>query len=232
MKRLQPRGLSRRSVAQLLSKTKCDRSVASRIDALSRFFLGCPYKSNPLVGSAETTEVFTVSLDAFDCVTYIETVLALALASNVDDFVERLRTIRYEHGEIQWKRRNHYMALWLRNNVREGILTAVSVRAITTHKLDRVLNLVPGLDPQRVRMKCVPKRSAPRFERHLQTGDVILFASTRRNLDVFHAGIIARDGKIVLMRHASRSQGSVVEQKLSEFLEANRMSGVIVARPC
>jgi len=231
MKRAQPRGLSRRSVAQLLSKTKRDRSVASRIDALSRFFLGCPYKSNPLVGSAETTEVFTVSLDAFDCVTYIETVLALALASNVDDFVERLRTIRYEHGEIQWKRRNHYMTLWLRNNVREGILTPVSVRAIPTHKLDRVLNLVPGLAPQRVRMRCIPKRSAPRLERYLQTGDIILFASTRRNLDVFHAGIIARYGKIVLMRHASRSQGSVVEQKLSEFLEANRTSGVIVARP-
>jgi hypothetical protein len=33
------------------------------------------------------------------------------------------------------------------------------------------------------------------------------------------------------MRHASRSQGSVVEQELSEFLKANRMAGVIVVRP-
>jgi hypothetical protein len=33
------------------------------------------------------------------------------------------------------------------------------------------------------------------------------------------------------MRHASQSQRSVVEQELSDFLKANRMSGVIVVRP-
>ena len=33
------------------------------------------------------------------------------------------------------------------------------------------------------------------------------------------------------MRHASRSQGGVVEQELSSFLKANRMAGVILARP-
>jgi cell wall-associated NlpC family hydrolase len=71
----------------------------------------------------------------------------------------------------------------------------------------------------------------PRLAAHLQSGDLIFFASTRRNLDVFHAGIIVRDGKSVLMRHASRSRGSVVEQELGEFLRANRMAGVIVVRP-
>jgi hypothetical protein len=33
------------------------------------------------------------------------------------------------------------------------------------------------------------------------------------------------------MRHASRSQGFVVEQELREFLKTNRMAGVIVVRP-
>jgi signal peptidase I len=69
------------------------------------------------------------------------------------------------------------------------------------------------------------------MEPHLQSGDLIFFVSTRKNLDVFHAGIIVRDSKKVLMRHASRSQGLVVEQELSEFLKANRMAGVIVMRP-
>jgi len=40
-----------------------------------------------------------------------------------------------------------------------------------------------------------------------------------------------RDGDKISMRHASRSQGSVVEQELSEFLKANRTTGVIVMRP-
>ena len=231
MKYPQPRGLSRRRVDQILSKINSNGSAGSRIDVLSRQFLGRPYKTNPLIGSADTAEVFTASLDGFDCVTYIETVVALARASNVDDFAELLRKIRYERGRIQWERRNHYSTLWIRNNIREGILKPVSMPAVPTLRMERVLNVVPGLDPQRIRVKCVPKKAVPRLERYLQTGDLIFFASTRKHLDVFHAGIIVRDGNKVLMRHASRSQGCVVEQELSEFLKANRMAGVIVARP-
>jgi hypothetical protein len=231
MKYPQPRGLSRRRVEQLLSKINSNRSAGSRIDLLSCQFLGRPYKTNPLIGSADTAEVFTASLDAFDCVTYIETVVALARATDVDDFIEWLRKIRYERGRIQWERRNHYSTLWIRNNIREGIIRPVSMQAVPTLRMERVLNVVPGLDPQRIRLKCVPKRAVPRLERYLQTGDLIFFASTHKHLDVFHAGIIVRDGNTVLMRHAARSQGCVVEQELSEFLKANRMAGVIVARP-
>lgn len=231
MKHPQPRDLSRRRVEQLLSETKQDRSTGSRIEVLSRHFLGHPYKPNPLIGSADTTEVFTASLDGFDCVTYIETILALARASNVDSFTERLREIRYDGGRIQWERRNHYMTRWIRNNARHGIIRPVSTPAMPRLNRERVLNVVPGLDPQRTRLKCVPKSEMPRLERHLQTGDLIFFVSTRKHLDMFHAGIIVRDGKNVLMRHASRSQGSVVEQELRDFLKANRMTGVTVMRP-
>ena len=129
------------------------------------------------------------------------------------------------------ERRNHYMTLWLRNNVREGVIRPVSMPAAPTLSRERVLNVVPGLAARRTRVKCVPKAAVPRLAAYLQSGDLIFFVSTRKNLDVFHAGIIVRDGKTLLMRHASRSQGFVVEQKLSEFLKANRMTGVIVARP-
>jgi len=231
MKHADPRGLSRRRVEQLLSETKRVDSASRRIDFLSRQFLGHPYKPNPLIGSADTAEVFTASFDGFDCVTYIETVVALARASNVDDFTEWLRKIRYERGRIEWQRRNHYMTQWIRNNVRDAIIKPVSMPAVPTLSRERVLNVVPGLAPQRTRVKSVPKSAVPRLERHLQSGDLIFFASTRKNLDMFHAGIIVRDGKTVSMRHASRSQGGVVEQELSEFLKANRMAGVVVVRP-
>jgi cell wall-associated NlpC family hydrolase len=231
MKHAQPRGLSRRRVEQLLSKTKYDRSAGRRIDVLSRHFLGHAYKPNPLIGSADTAEVFKASLDGFDCVTYIETIVALARASNVDNFTGWLRKIRYEQGRIRWEQRNHYMTLWIRNNLRKRIIRPVSMPGVPILSRERVLNVVPGLDAKRTRVKCVPKAAVPRLETYLQSGDLIFFASTRKNLDVFHAGIIVRDGKRVLMRHASRSQGLVVEEKLSEFLKANRMAGVIVVRP-
>src|ERR1700678_43130 len=231
MKHPQPLGLDRRLVDQLLSRTKRDLSAASRIDLLSRHFLGLTYQPNPLIGSAGSAEMFTASLDGIVCVTYIETVVARARAPSVDDFIEWLRKIRYERGLIQWERRNHYMTHWIGNNVRNGILKPVSTRASPTISRDRVLNVVPGLAPQPTRVRCVPKRAVPRLERYLQSGDLVFFASTRKHLDVFHAGIIVRDGDKISMRHASRSQGSVVEQELSEFLKANRTTGVIVMRP-
>src|SRR5271170_3217541 len=231
MKNPQPRGLNRRRVEQLLSQTKDDRAIDSRIEVISRHFLGRPYEANPLIGSADSAEVFTASIDRFDCVTYIETVVALARASTVNGFIEWLRKIRYERGRIQWERRNHYMTGWIRNNVRAGIIKPISMPAVPILSRERVLNVVPGLDPQRIRVKCVPKRAARRLEPYLQSGDLIFFVSTRKNLDVFHAGIIVRDGKTVLMLHASRSQGHVVEQELSNFVKANRMSGFIIMRP-
>lgn len=219
-------------MTRLLSKTRNTRSVGSRIELFSRHFLERPYEQSPLIGSADRPEVFTASFGGFDCVTYIETILALARAATVDEFVECLRKIRYKQGRIQWRWRNHYMTSWIRNNVREGIIRPVSRSAIPMVVRDRVLNLVPGLAAQRAYVKCVPKRAVPRLAAYLRSGDLIFFASTRKNLDVFHAGIIVRDGKTVFIRHASRSHGLVVEQKLAEFLKENRMAGVILARPC
>ncbi len=227
----QPRGLNRRRVEQLLSEAQDEDSVGGRIQVVSRHFLGYPYKANPLAGSADSAEVFTASLEGFDCVTYIETVLALARASTVNKFAEALRQIRYQEGDIQWQRRNHYMTLWIRNNIRNGIVSRLSVPAIPEISHERVLNVVPGLAAQRTVVKCVPKQAMPKLATHLQNGDLIFFVSTRKNLDVFHTGIIVFPGATVLLRHASRSRGFVVEQRLSEFLKANRMSGVLVVRP-
>lgn len=231
MKHAQPRGLRRRRVEQLLSKTKTQRSTGNRIDVLSRQFLGQPYKTNPLVGSADTPEVFVVSFDEFDCVTYVETILAMSRASSVDEFIEWLRKIRYEDGRVAWERRNHYMTVWIRNNLRARAVRPVAPRDVATVAKERTLNVVPGLSPLKARFECVPKPAVRKLAPHLQTGDLIFFASTRKHLDVFHGGIIVRDGDRLRVRHASRSRGSVVEQDLNEFLKANRMAGVIVVRP-
>jgi hypothetical protein len=231
MEHAEPKGLRRRRVEQLLSKTKCDSSAANQIDVLSHHFLGQPYKSNPLIGSADTAEVFTASLDGFDCVTYIETILALARAASVDHFVEYLRKIRYEQGRIQWDRRNHYTTAWIRNNVRERIIKRISARGVPVVIRERTLNVVPGLAARRAHIKCVPKSVMLRLAKYLHTGDLIFFVSTRKNLDVFHAGILIRTNQRMVMRHASRSVGLVVEQELIGFLKANRMAGIIVMRP-
>jgi cell wall-associated NlpC family hydrolase len=231
MQHARPRLLSRRRVERLLSKTKSFDSAGCRIEVLSRQFLGQPYQINPMIGSAETPETFVASLDTFDCVTYVETVLALSLAATPDQFTEWLRKIRYEGGRIAWKRRNHYMTGWIRSNVRAGAVHRLALPNVPIVVKNRTLNGVPGLPASRVRFTCVPKPAIGRLMQRLETGDLIFFASTRKHLDVFHCGIIVRDHNRVLVRHASRSRGGVVEQDLNDFLKANRMAGVIVARP-
>jgi hypothetical protein len=231
MKGTAPRGITRREVGRFLRTVAKQASVADRIEALSGRFIGYPYQPDPLIGSADRAEVFTASLERFDCVTYVETIVALARASNFDQFADSLRRIRYDGGRIEWRWRNHYIASWIRNNLREQILKSIALRAVPTVANERVLNVVDGLPAQRARMKWVAKRAFPRLEPHLNTGDLIFFVSTRKHLDVFHAGIIKRDGNALLMRHASRSRGGVVEEKLGDFLKENRMAGVMVVRP-
>ena len=226
-----PRGLNRHAAQKLLAKTRRDRSIIGRIDAFSKHFIGSPYQPFPLIGSADTPEVLVASLDRFDCVTYIETVLALAHASSVNGFIEWLRKIRYEHGRIEWRTRNHYMTGWIRNNLRNGTLGGIRVSSMPTISRKRVLNVISGLSARRAIVKCVPKTALSQLARYLLSGDLIFFASTRKNLDFFHAGIIARNGEQLLVRHASRSQGGVVEQELNDFIKANRMAGLVVVRP-
>lgn len=174
--------------------------------------------------------MFTAALDGFDCVTYMETVLALARADNVDEFVEWLRRVRYEDGEIDWRRRNHYMTSWIRNNVRTGVLRRLGGNIPAVRK-KRILNMVPGLPSRKVKFQCIPKRFVQRLADKLRTGDLVFFGSTRSHNDIFHCGIIVRSQDRLLLRHASRSRGVVLDQELSEFLKKNRMSGLIVVRP-
>lgn len=205
--------------------------VAARMETISGRFLGYPYIANSLVGSADSPEIFSNSLEAFDCVTYMESVLALAYAAGrPGSFSSFLKQLRYRDGKVVWTGRNHYMTEWLRNNVRKGLIDRVA-RHEQTNRKDRLLGVVPGLTPRRQRFSCIPKRAFGPVQRELRTGDLIFFVSTRRRLDVFHCGLLIRRGEKLLLRHASRSQGVVVEEELEIFLKNNRMAGVLVARP-
>jgi len=206
------------------------QSLSSRLMSISGKYLGRPYICNPLIGSPEIPEVFVVNENGFDCVTYIETVIARAESRESAKFPEQLRRIRYRDGKLAWNQRNHYMTGWIRNNVRKGLVRRVNFNVQESSKM-RTLNVVPGLLPVRQKFSCIPKRSISRIACEIESGDLIFFASTRPHLDIFHCGILIRDGERLLLRHASRSQGRVVEQDLASFLNANRMAGVIVVRP-
>ena len=230
MTKKRPRGPDVRRLRQLLAGARPHHTVPARMEVLSATLVGCPYVAHGLVGSAAIPEHFTASLEGFDCVTYVETVLALARASDAAGFAEELRRIRYEGGEVEWARRNHYMTDWVRRNARAGLVRPVSGGALATRK-EKVLNALPGLPPRKARFSCVPKGKLGAFEPRLKNGDIVLFASTKTGIDVFHCGLLVQKDGGWKLRHASQSAGRVVETDLAGFLKANRTSGLVVVRP-
>jgi len=102
---------------------------AERLQAASAFFLDKPYVLHPLgegkIGRYDQYPLFRT--DAFDCLTYIETVIALSLASNFSTFQTILQHVRYHEGRIDFVERNHFMSLdWNVHNQAQGFVRDVT----------------------------------------------------------------------------------------------------------
>lgn len=104
-------------------------SIAQRISNISERFIGKPYETGPL-GEAlqDHYDQFPLyRMDAFDCVTFVETVLALSLADNPQEFKQYMNQIRYKNGHVSFIDRNHFPDLdWNQNNQRQGIVKDIT----------------------------------------------------------------------------------------------------------
>ncbi len=228
--RFKPHDFDRKSAERLLRSIQHERPVRRRMDKISRLLLGSAYLVNPLGGGVGSAEVFTVSFSGFDCVTYVETVMAMARASTTSGFLRQLRKIRYREGRIEWTWRNHYMTDWIRENQAAGFLRNIT-RGSMTRSRTRRLSSLAGIRPRRRKFRYFLKSSLDQIRALIDDGDLIFFVSTRPNLDTFHVGICFRAHGKVLLRHSARSQGGAVEQLLDDFLGKNSMPGFILARP-
>jgi hypothetical protein len=219
-----------RLARKLIAEANTEPDFAQRIRIISSQFIGYPYLTNPLIGSPTEPEVFITRMDGFDCVTFLETVLALAGSEDTEDFLARLREIRYVKGVVDWRTRLHYTTDWSRYHVRRKFLIDLTHGEETVPRTKK-LDFLYGLKSKKAHFRYFPKRRLKTVSRRLADGDLIYFVSTRKGLDIFHVGLIVRRDDRVLMRHAARSRRAVVEQELSEFFNANRMSGFIINRP-
>ncbi len=218
------------AINRLLKSIADISDLQPRMDQISARFLGLPYVANSLIGGLDAPEQLVVRLDAFDCVTYLEIVLALALSQTADEFKANLLRLRYQSGEVNWTKRNHYMVDWWRNNERQGFIQNLTKGKATVVKT-RELNLINGLPTRRVSFRVFPKRRLAQMKKLTRTGDFVFFGTTKKNLDVFHSGLLIQDGKNLLLRHATRKTGSVIEQNLTDFLKTHRLSGLVLLRP-
>jgi hypothetical protein len=106
-------------------------SLSTRMEKFSAAFLGQPFGDAPL-GEGETGKYDRNPLyrtDRFDCTTFIETVLALALSKTQAEFEKKLTRIRYADGKISFTRRNHFpCADWIPHNTEAGFIVDITAQ--------------------------------------------------------------------------------------------------------
>ena len=113
-------------VEALLQKASELPADSSRTMFFAQQLLGVPYVAGTLDEGKE--EKLIVHLDKVDCTTFVETVLALALADkekkrNFGSFKKALQHIRYRGGILDgYPSRLHYFSEWIKDNERKGIV--------------------------------------------------------------------------------------------------------------
>jgi hypothetical protein len=115
------------------------------VQAVSTKFLGATYREG-LLDQGKTENLF-VSLTEFDCVLFVETVLAFSrnlISANptYENFVQNVEEVRYVNGKLDgYCSRLHYFSEWIRDNQRRNI-----VRDLTGElggvNLDKTLNFM------------------------------------------------------------------------------------------
>ncbi|MDD4631294.1 MAG: DUF1460 domain-containing protein [Proteiniphilum sp.] len=209
------------------------------------FFLGKPYESHTL----ETTagETLVVNLRAFDCTTFVETVIALSrTASSVvpsfNTYLTELQNIRYRNGAIDgYASRLHYTTDWVYENERNGKVKNISaalggivemktIGFMSAHREsyrqlkgeDATLQEI--VDREKVingrgGFAFLPKTTIAIAAPLIPHMAMIGFTTDIRGLDVSHTGFTFHDGEKLTFIHASSArQRVVIDQKtLSDY---------------
>lgn len=224
------------SIGDLAKIARGADRVGSRVRLVADALVGAPYVVNPLGGGPGRVERLHADVNGFDCVTFVETVLAIARNPSAKAFRRDLTDIRYRDGLCSWDRRLHYFSEWLASNIRAGRLRDRST-VDGSRVVLKELNLVSGYPARKARLRLVPTRFLRRALVRVPDVAVVAFASTRKGLDYFHVGFLfvlrgegERQSQPMLI-HAAKSCGGVVVEPVSDFLARNRVAGLTLAVP-
>ncbi|MGB9627269.1 MAG: N-acetylmuramoyl-L-alanine amidase-like domain-containing protein [Thermodesulfobacteriota bacterium] len=241
----------------LNKKENLKESPSQLIIKIGRHFLGKPYQS----GSLETnqTERVLINPRGFDCVTFIEYVLALALLlksrrRSLKSFQRILRRIRYREGRLKgYPSHLHYFSDWIYDNQKKGFLRDItseiggrpfrkSIHYMTSNpelypplKNPSIFQAIKSLE-RRIRRRAlflIPKKEVRRLEGRVGDGDLIAITTSREGLDIAHVGLAVKVKNRIHLLHASSNEGKVILSKktLDQYLMEHRdYSGIMVAR--
>ena len=78
--------------------------------------------------------------DTFDCLTFLEEILALAFAGDPVSAPVFRRALRYKDGEVDYTKRHHFMmAQWVPENIASGFVTDITHTLGETHRIEKTV---------------------------------------------------------------------------------------------
>lgn len=192
-------------------------------DYIGAEYLGVKYVRDPLGEGVAPDADSTIRFDAFDCTTFVETVLA-------GGDRERLNQIRYKNGKVDFINRNHFIETdWLNNNsdIVQNVsaeYAPVATRRVTIDKKNwfkKNHNIDTDFAPQTVLLEYIPYKYARNI--HVSEPMIVLFvnapgrAPTKIGTDlaVRHMGFLLPDGRL---RHASWREKRVVDVDFHKYV--------------
>jgi hypothetical protein len=206
--------------------------------------LGAPYAPSPLGEGSGRDPDPRFRLDAFDCMTLVETAVALGSASTLAEARAALDDVRYS-GQPSWAARNHeVLSQWIPSNLAKGWiapatpappgggLPMVAAKEYTPASWDAVRaagRAIPGLPRARLPLgrfeaAIVLPSDVSAVAGALPQGAVVFVVredAPERATRVTHAGLVVRGpGGTVLVRHATSTKGveRVIEEPIERFL--------------
>ncbi|HYN80470.1 MAG TPA: N-acetylmuramoyl-L-alanine amidase-like domain-containing protein [Gemmatimonadaceae bacterium] len=233
-------------------------SLGRRAIRVGELAVGTPYEAFTLEaylragGNPSRTEPLTVSLSRFDCVTLVESCLAVARVAaqtrdpSWDRFAREVERMRYRGGKRGgYTSRLHYFSEWISDGEKRGLVRDLGaelggiedtrpLRFMTGHRSsypalanDAVFRAIGEMERSLDKhpRHVVPTARIPEVVDRIQTGDVVAFATSIPGLDVSHAAFAYRDsGGVLRVLHAPLSGGvvEVTRSTLPEYVSAIR----------
>ena len=216
---------------------------------LAEFFLGSPYLAMSLDQSSR--EQLRLDLTQFDCMLFVEQLLAIVSADSFDGFAEQTRRLRYRNGEISYCTRQHYFHDWVGSAQRQGVLETspvwpmqamrnVSLNFMSSHR-DRypalqspaLFDCIDGLEQgRRIDQHYLPLAALDDALPSLQSGDIFAVATRVEGLDVSHTGVLVRDGSRLDAIHAAPGRGVMRSRSFTTYLRSVPDAiGAVIVRP-
>ena len=242
----------------ILKKAKDIKDINERVVAITQEFIGVPYAGATL--NIPEQEALYVSTSGVDCSTFVEIVIALALASerenpDINDFLGKLQSIRYRGGQIDgYPSRLHYISEWSIDNARRGNFKEIGgecplaeTRVKTIDFMTKNRQLYPALKDEKVleavkanekalkdlRFSFIPGAQVENAAKDfLKSGDIVAIVTEKPGLDVSHVGVINVKNGIPYLIHASSKYKKVVNDTvpLKVYLNRQKSPGIRVFR--